>query len=325
MTVAHRQPDRVPYVIGFTEPARRKLVEHWGTEDLDSRIANHVVMVEPSLPGGWRQVRPGYWQDEFGVLWNRTVDADIGNAEDFILQRMTLGDYAFPDPADPARYETLRRTVQSRQDRYLMAALGFSLFERAWTLRGMEQLLVDMIDSPRFVDELLDRICEHNLVLIDHACRFEIDAFHFGDDWGQQHGLIMGPVMWRRFIKPRLARMYARVKRYGKTISIHSCGDITLVIPDLIELGLDIFNPFQPEVMDVRRMKSRYGKDLCFWGGVSTQRTLPYGRPADVRAEVEGLMRDIGAGGGYILSPAHSIPKDVPVENILALIEAVQS
>lgn len=200
-----------------------------------------------------------------------------------------------------------------------------SLFERAWTLRGMENILMDMVLNPDFVEELLDRILDWNLAIIEQAAQYDIDGCRFGDDWGQQQGLIMGPKLWRKFLKPRLAGMYERVREKGRSAFIHSCGDVREIFPDLIEIGVNVFNPFQPEVMDVYEMKKKYGTELCFYGGLSTQRTLPYGTPHDVGGEARRLMKEIGVGGGYILGPAHSIPKDVPLENMLALIEMVQS
>lgn len=323
--VTHREPDVVPWQISFTQPAWRKLQEVWGAEEMEARLGNHIVDLRPSIPGHWLPSGRDRWVDEFGVTWNRSVDKDIGNPEDFILSRTVLDEYKWPDPHDKRRYENFARTIDDNTDRFIMCSLGFSLFERAWTLRGMEQLLIDMVQTPEFVEELLERIVEFNLAVIDEACRFDIDGFYTGDDWGQQHGLLMGPLIWRRFIKPCLKRMYGRVKEHGKLVFIHSCGDVREIFPDLIEIGVDVFNPFQPEVMDVRRMKREYGRDLCFWGGVSIQQTLPYGTPDDVRSEVRGLIRDIGAGGGYIISPAHDIPGDVPVENIVALVESIRN
>ena len=321
--VTHREPDMVPWQISFTQPARRKLQGFWETEELETRLGNHIAVLKPSIPGHWHPSKQDRWIDEFGVTWNRSVDEDIGNPEDFILTQTLPDEYKWPDPHDRRRYESFAKTIDGNTDRFIMCSLDFSLFERAWTLRGMEQLFIDMVQAPEFVEALLERIVEFNLAVIDDACQFDIDGFYTGDDWGQQHGLLMGPPMWRRFIKPCLKRMYGRVKEHGKLVFIHSCGDVREVFPDLIEVGVDVFNPFQPEVMDVRRMKREYGKDLCFWGGVSIQQTLPYGTPDDVRSEVRGLIRDIGAGGGYIISPAHDIPGDVPVENIVALLESV--
>lgn len=323
--IQHRQPEMVPWQISFTQPARKKLTDLWGPADLDERLGNHLSWRRTGLSGYWDPTRPDRWVDEFSVVWNRTVDKDIGNPEDYVLQRVALDDYRWPDPHDPSRYAGFPDFIKSHSDSFLIFGIDFSLFERAWTLRGMEQLMVDMIDQPEYVEELLERILAYNLALIDEACAHDFDGIYTGDDWGQQQGLLMGPVLWRRFVKPVLRRMYGRVKEHGKFVLIHSCGDIEEIIPDLIEVGVDVLNPFQPEVMDVRRMKREYGKDLSFWGGVSIQHTLPYGSPEQVKEEVCGLMRDIGAGGGYIIAPAHDMPGDIPVENMLALIETVQN
>ena len=207
----------------------------------------------------------------------------------------------------------------------MVASLGFSLYERAWTLLGMENLMMAMVADKRFVHDLLDRILAFNLRVIENACAFDIDAMRFGDDWGMQTGLQMGPRSWREFIKPRIQQMYGLVKSRGKFVFIHSCGKVDGIFPDLIECGVDVFNPFQPEVMDVYAVKRTYGDRLSFYGGISTQQTLPYGTPAEVRDEVRRLLDAIGRDGGYIASPAHSVPADARPENIAAMIEVLQS
>ena len=138
-----------------------------------------------------------------------------------------------------------------------------------------------------------------------------------------QRGLQMGPVMWRKFIYPVLKRMYSVVREAGKYVMIHSCGDVDELFDDLIEIGVDCFNPFQPEVMDVTSLIHQYRGRLAFHGGLSTQRTLPYGSSNDVRKETEYLL-ELGRDGGYIFAPAHDIEGDVPLENMLAFIETVQ-
>ena len=188
----------------------------------------------------------------------------------------------------------------------------------------MTELLVDMVEAPAFVDELLERICDFNVRLVEQAVTLDIDGIYFGDDWGQQRGLLMGPRLWRRYIKPRIARMYGAAKRHGKHVIIHSCGDVDELFPDLIEAGLDVFNPFQPEVMDIYAVKEQFGDHLTFLGGMSIQRVMPFGTPEDVRQEAHKLMRTLGAGGGYVLAPSHAIPRDVPVENTLALVRAAR-
>jgi len=321
--IQHEETDIVPYQLNFTIPARKKVIEYAGDENFLARIGNHLAMVEGKDFGVWRDT--DYWQDEFGVIWNRKIDKDIGTVEGFVLPEPNLKSYCFPDPYRSGRFEHFPEFISQNHDRFILFNLGFSLFERAWTLRGMENFLVDMLAHPVFVEELLDAILEYNLGVIDQALNFEIDGCLFGDDWGQQNGLIMGPHLWRRFIKPRVAKMYAKVRERGKKVFIHSCGDVDELFPDLIEIGLDVFNPFQPEVMDVFAIKRQYGKYLSFYGGISVQRLLPLGTPEEVKQVTRRMMEEIAKGGGYIIAPAHDIPGDVPAENILALLEVVQN
>jgi len=169
----------------------------------------------------------------------------------------------------------------------------------------------------------LNAIAADNNAQIHEAVKYDVDAVYFGDDWGQQRGLQMGYGLWKKFIFPGLERMYKAVGDAGKYVFIHSCGDVDELFDDLISIGLNCFNPFQPEVMDVDALMIRYRGRLAFWGGLSTQRTLPYGTVEDVRRETRHLI-EMGRGGGYILSPSHSVEGDVGLENILAIIEVVQ-
>jgi uroporphyrinogen decarboxylase len=322
MALRHEQPDVVPYHLSFTIPIRQQVQEHFGTDDLDAALGNHLAMIEPLAPDAWTEVEPDLWRDQFGVLWDRSVDQDIGNVANCCLPEPTLDGYTFPDPHDPRRYAGYERFCADHADAFRLTDIGFSLFERAWTLRGMENLLMDMHLHADFVEELLDAIVEFNLALLGHALEFPVDGCRFGDDWGTQRGVMMGPALWRRLVKPRLARQYAFAHEHGRPVFIHCCGAVAELFDDLIEIGVDCFNPFQPEVMDVYAMKRRYGDRLAFFGGVSTQRTLPYATPDGVRAEAGRLMRECGRGGGYVLAPAHDVPKDVPLANVLALIDA---
>jgi uroporphyrinogen decarboxylase len=231
-----------------------------------------------------------------------------------------------PDPDDPSRYAHYPRLIaDKKQDSFIVVDLGFSLFERAWTLAGMENVLMWMVEDKGLIHRLLDVIVEFNLRVIDHVCACDVDAMLFGDDWGQQRGVIMGPKLWREFIKPRVRRMYGAVHARGKHVFIHSCGKVDELFPDLIECGVNVFNPFQPEVIDVYDVKRRYGRDLGFYGGISTQRTLPYGTAQETKDEVRRLIDAIGKDGGYIASPAHAIPADARPENIAAMIDVLQS
>ncbi len=184
--------------------------------------------------------------------------------------------------------------------------------------------MLDFFDHPRFVHELLGAIADYDIAQVEKALTHDVDAIYFGDDWGAQRGLQMGPALWDEFIRPQLARMYGAVRRAGKLVMIHSCGDVDELFDPLIELGLSCFNPFQPEVMDVHALLPRYRARLSFHGGLSTQQLLPFGTPEDVRRESRRLL-DAGREGGYIFSPAHDVEGDVPLQNMLAFIECARA
>ena len=170
----------------------------------------------------------------------------------------------------------------------------------------------------------MNTIADYNIAQMNEALNYDIDAVYFGDDWGQQRGLQMGPRLWREFIYPVIKRMYAAVHSRGKYVFIHACGDVDELFDDLIGIGVNCFNPFQPEVMDVMALLPRYRGRLVFHGGLSTQRTLPYGSVEDVRRETDRLLA-YGRDGGYIFAPAHDVEGDVPLANMLAFIELVQA
>jgi len=316
--LAFRSPPYVPWSFRFTKEAREKLERHIGSADFDAFVGNHLLELGSDI-GFFEDLGNDLHRDVFGVMWNRTIDKDIGNVEGQVLPEPTLEGYQFPDALDPRFFADIPARIAASGGRYRVFCLGFSLFERAWTLRGLEALYMDFIENPDFVHELLGSIADYNIAQVKRALQFDIDAVYFGDDWGQQHGLLMGYDLWKEFIHPQIKRMYAAVRQAGKTVFIHSCGDVDELFDDLIDIGLGVFNPFQPEVMDVAALMQRYHGRLAFWGGISTQRTMPYGTPDDVRCEVR-KMYELGRRGGYILSPSHAVEGDVPLENLLALI-----
>ena len=318
----HQQPDKCPYVIGFTQKSAAVFTARYG-EEAYKLIDNSTTSVHANAGPKDTWLDENTWQDEFGVQWDRSIDRDIGNVCNLVIPDRNLDKLEMPDPRDPEKFVGFDDQIERVHDLFVQFSVGFSLFERAWTMRGMENLFMDMVEAPEFVDDLLDTICDYNVALVEQAVHFPIDAVHFGDDWGSQRGLLMGPKLWERFIFPRLERQYSAAKKAGKFVTIHSCGKVQEVFPQLISIGLDCFNPFQPEVMDVYEMKRLHGDKLSFWGGISTQKLLPYGTPDEVRAEAKRMIDEVGKDGGYILSPAHAIPGDAKPENIMALIEVV--
>jgi uroporphyrinogen decarboxylase len=290
---------------------------------MEDALQNHILKLGSDI-GFFTDLGQEHVQDVFGVVWDRSIDKDIGNVTGCVLPEPTLRQYTFPDPLDPRFFADIPSRIVRFGERFRVFQIGFSLYERAWTLRGMQNLLMDFYDHPDFVHGLLEAIADYNIAQIRAALKYDIDAVYFGDDWGQQHGLQMGPRLWHQFIYPVLKRMYAVVREADKYVFIHSCGDVDELFDDLIGIGLNCFNPFQPEVMDVASLVERYRGRLTFHGGLSTQRTLPFGTVEDVRIETRRLLK-MGASGGYIFAPAHDVEGDVPLENMLAFIDLVQN
>jgi len=317
-----KRPPYVPWSFGFTREAMEKLVGHFGSAAaVEKKLHNHMRMM--GVGDRFEDVGNDCVRDIFGVVWDRSVDKDIGVIKGLVLPEPSLKGYEFSDPLDSRFFSALPAEAEEYNDCFLEFAIGFSLYERAWTMRGMENLMMDFYDHPDFVRELFRTIADFNIAQIRKAVAFDIDAIHFGDDWGQQIGLQMGPDIWHEFIFPELKRMYAEAHKAGKYVTIHSCGDVDELFDDLISIGLNCFNPFQPEVMDVEALIEKYRGRLAFFGGLSTQKTLPYGTAEDVKKETRRLL-NLGRAGGYILSPAHAVEGDVPLENMLAFIETVQ-
>ncbi len=317
-----KRPPYVPWSFGFTKEAKSKLQEHFGAVDLEDVLQNHLVKLGSDI-GFFQDLGDDRFRDVFGVVWDRRVDKDIGIPEGCVLLEPTLAPYAFPDPLDPRFFADIPGKLQEYGDRFRVFQIGFSLYERAWTLRGMQNLMMDFYDHPRFVHELLNAIADYNIAQVREACKYDIDAVYFGDDWGHQRGLQMGPKLWREFIKPVLQRMYGAVHEASKYVFIHSCGDVDELFDELIELGLNCFNPFQPEVMDIKTLLDNYRGRLTFHGGLSVQRTLPTGTVQEVQVETERLL-ELGRAGSYIFSPSHDVTRDVPLENMLAFIQLAQ-
>jgi uroporphyrinogen decarboxylase len=238
-------------------------------------------------------------------------------------------DYPFPDPVGPGRFRHAIETISNYKDSHVIVAdLETVIFETCWYLTGLEKFLVDLISEAPYMEVLLDRVMEINVRTGKHLIKLGADILWAGDDFGTQHGMIMDPELWRKIFKPRIKWMFEEFRKVNPDIKLawHSCGSIPQIIPDFIEIGLDILNPIQPGAkgMEPGFLKKEYGRDLVFFGGIDIQDLLPYGNPEKIKNEIKKICRILGKGGGYILAPAHNIQPDTPLENILAVFEAVK-
>jgi uroporphyrinogen decarboxylase len=322
LALERKNPPYVPWQIDLTEAVSRQLADYYGTGDfIPDKTGSHLVREKNKNHTILDEL---HHRDIFGVTWQKESAGDIGVVTDYLMPEPEFGSYVFPVPDPELIGGKCRSLVEKFQNRFKIFEFSFSFFERAWTLRGMENILSDFLLEPDFVRALFEKLFQYNLEGIRIAAQYPIDAIMFGDDWGQQKSMLMGAPLWRKFIKPYMGKLFEAVKISGKSVILHSCGDILEIMGDLIDMGLDIYNTFQPEVYDMKDFKRRFGRNITVYGGVSTQGVLAHGTPEEVREATLRAMEILGSDGGYIAAPTHQIPAGTPLENILALIETVQ-
>lgn len=318
--VAHRETPVIPYDVTHIDPVvLEKLYAHYG--GAENFPQHDVFVVHASYNWEGNDRLPGNrFRDTFGVVWQQ---GNIFHIVEPLLKEPTLKGFNFPTLITDADVPALARWCDENASRFRTYNLGLLFFERAWALRGMENLLMDMAAEQAFVHELFERLMELHLEALDKILQLPFESIRFGDDYGAQKGLIMGLPHWRRYIKPCLAKMYARVRGAGKIVSIHSCGDNSEILGEMIDMGLQIYNPAQPEASDLPALKRKFGRHLTFEGGIGTQRNLPLGTPEEVREEIRRCRFDLGPGGGFIMTTTKTILPDVPVANAAACVETI--
>jgi uroporphyrinogen decarboxylase len=263
--------------------------------------------------------------DSFGVGWSTVsegVSAELHPLEDL----SNYSHYHFPVPSDINIMKYGKKTVEKYGEKYfLLGQQGIGLFERCWCLRGYENFMCDIMTDPDLVEDMLDNVLKYKLAEGQMYVDIGADAVRTGDDWGLQRNLQIRPELWRKYIKPRQERLYRFYKDAGLPTFQHSCGDISEIIPDLIEIGLDVLHPIQPLSMDINELSQKYGNNLVFWGGIDTQEALPFWKPQAVKEEVRRVFNILGRNGKYIMAPAQEIMSDVPIENLEALVEEINN
>jgi uroporphyrinogen decarboxylase len=359
----HQEPDRVPLDIGgggsstLVVEAYQRLMAHFGRPPREpvimSKTFRLACLAEEDLVRLGSDIRtlrvkgfskappptgdPNLFRDAWGVLWRRAEypGGYYWELKGHPLAEATIEDldrYPWPDPLDPALTAGLKDEIEALDARpyAVMADGGFkSFWELGYMMRGLEQLLVDIVANPGFVVALMEKLLELNLKGTRRFLEIagpHIQVIRAADDLATQTGLIMSPEVYRTVLKPIYKRYFDVVHALTPAkLFYHSCGCVTELIDDLVEIGVDILNPVQVSAMgDTAALKARFGKRVTFWGGIDTQDVLPHGTPADVEREVARRIQDLGPGGGYVVASVHNVQPDVPPENVVAMAEAVK-
>ena len=348
-TIKGEVPDRAPLYVSVTPQVAKKLSTHMQLpyeEPLDSMLstrASHMdlmatlgadaVGITMCAPTNNLTVTMdnGLIKNEWGMIfkdsgqYNEFYEFPLAHAE----TAKDIEDYNFPDPFAPGRWDAAKETIDKYgQTHGLIGDLETTLFETAWYLTGLEKFLMDMMLEAEYVNPLLDKIQSIHTEYGKKMIEMGVDVLWCGDDFGTQESLMMDPDLFRSVFKPRIKTMFDEFRKVNPNIKFawHSCGAIKPLIPDFIEVGLNILNPIQPLAagMEPQQLKDDFGKELVFFGGICVQDLLPNGTPDKIKAEVIRRAEILGKNGGYIIAPAHNIQEDTPMENIIALFDAVK-
>jgi uroporphyrinogen decarboxylase len=358
----HREPDRVPLDLGGTRSTSlvvegyERLSRHLGDHAPPRIFSKWLNIAHPSdamlkrfdidtrslsqgSPENWQDIvfPDDSYEDEWRVVRSRPAGSlyyDLTKPP--FLGEPTLADlerFPWPDPHDSGRCrdlaEAAARLHQGTEYAVILNMPG-GIVHQAQFLRGFEDWFTDLIVHPTFFQALMEKLADLWIEMAKDeldAVGNNIDICFCGDDLAFQDGPMMSMDLYRKMIKPHHRRLFGYIQsRSSAKIVYHSCGSVVHLIPDLIEMGVDALNPVQVSAkgMDTQRLKQEFGKDICFWGAIDTQRALPFGSPATVEAEVKRRIDDLGPGGGYVLCAVHNIQADVPPQNICTMYDTAQ-
>jgi uroporphyrinogen decarboxylase len=323
--LTYREVDRLPTQVNYTASMGQALARHLEIDParLPERLDNHLQRLDLTYPE--RLSEDGRTRFDWWGAGHDTQEEGYFIRVAPLAQERDLDAFEWPDPHDPHLLDdaaALRARVGDSA--FVVPNIGWALFERAWSLRGFENVLLELALDPGYIGELLDRIVDIRLVVIERYLELGVDGGYFGDDYGAQVSTLFSPATWRALIKPRLARLFAPFLERGLPVLMHSDGDIAPIVPDLVEIGLTALNPVQPEVIDHAWLQREFGGRLAFYGGVSTQTVLPAGTPAEVLAATRQCVADLAPNGtGLMLAPSHRMMTDVPMANVDALLAAM--
>ena len=309
------------------------LMYRTSANDLRTAMGSDCVVVGGGLPSGYNHptTADGSIINEFGMQMRQglyymdVVKCPFAG----ISSPSEVQAFKFPDPYAPGRFDTALRDIERyKNDYFVIGDVELTMFEMAWHMVGMEKFMMDMASHETYIEALIDKTMEFTIGIARQLAASGVDGLWFGDDFGAQNGMIISPKMWRALFKPRFAEVFKQVRSVNPDVMImyHCDGAISPILNDLIEIGLDVFNPVQPNVPghEPNDLKTKYGDRLSFWGAIDQQYVLPRGTAEEIEQDVAEKIRILGAGGGYMCSPAHILQADTPLENIETFLAAVR-
>jgi uroporphyrinogen decarboxylase len=354
MALAHEVPDRCPFYTSYVPEFAARLQADLGqkgtlntsgrevhnphgsgnTYDIERALDQDMLMSNVGWANSydWPQDR---YDDEWGITFQRVAyktPFGVGHYTDPVVHPLADDDairsYVPPDPTRTELYQHAATIMERFHDEYWICGGSVTtVFETAEALRGYEQLMADFLMDPELAEAVLDIPFNYHRQTAARLASMGVDMIWLGDDIGMQTGMLINPTTWRKFLKPRLAAVIAGIKAANPNcyVAYHTDGKVWDVLPELVEIGVQVLNPIQPAALDPERLRKEYGGRLCFWGSVDEQSTLPFGNPDDVRAETKRRILDLGEGGGLIVGPAQHLQLDTPLENFWAMHETIMN
>jgi len=344
-------PDRVPLQFDLSRALADRLCQKYGIaphyttayyEDVTYRLSNNdlrvamgsdCVVVGAGLPRNYAHPvgKDGCIINEFGMrmrqgpIYMEVVEHPLAH----VTEAAEIENFPFPDPLADGRYDDAAMYIEKYQGEYfIIGDVELTMFDMMQQLVGMEKLLIDMAMGMPYIEPLIEKCKDFALAVGQQLIQMGVDGIWTGDDFGGQQGLLISPRMWRQYFKERYREIYAAFKALNPAVLImqHCDGAVAPILEEWIEVGLEVFNPVQPNVPghDPQELKRRFGDRLSFWGAIDQQKLLPFGSPAEIEADVKAKIEILGQGGGYMVAPAHIIQADTPIENAEAFIAAVK-
>jgi uroporphyrinogen decarboxylase len=319
--------------VHYTTSYFEDLTYRISANELRTAMGSDCVVVGGSIPAGYSHptTEDGCIVNEFGMkmrqgpLYMEVIEAPLGN----VSSVDEIMNFPFPDPLAEGRFDDAEKYIKKYKDDYfIIGDLELTMFEMSWHMVGMEKFMIDMSMEEPYIEALLDRVKEFSIGVGKKLVELGVDGIWTGDDFGMQTGMLISPNMWRNIFKPRQAEVYRELKSVNPDVVImyHTDGAVAPILEDLVEIGVEVFNPVQPNVPghDPDALKSSLGDRLSFWGAIDQQHLLPNGSPVEIEADVAEKIGILGAGGGYMCSPAHIVQADTSMENVEAFIAAVK-